>query len=81
MSSWIDPKVFKHRAIDWKVRFHDYALVWEHPRWIEPDGQQQLHFPRTRWIRDGPDPSLEDHEGDIEMVLVDHDGDIEMTDA
>ncbi|KAL8785595.1 MAG: hypothetical protein Q9195_008581 [Heterodermia aff. obscurata] len=37
--------------------------------WIEPDGHNQLHFPRTRFIRDGPDPEMVDDDGDIDMDL------------
>ena len=37
--------------------------------WLEPDGRNQLHFPRTRFVRDGRDPQLEDDDGDIVMDL------------
>lgn len=51
VSRWIDPKIHKHREsrgrLAWGI-FKEYEVS----RWIEPDGHNQLHFPRTKWIED-----------------------------
>ena len=84
----MDPRIHKHREnrntcfIEWS----DDDFIYENPRWIEPHGHQQLHFPRTRWIREVPDLDFEDDDGDVEMVdadvdMTDADTDIEMVDA
>jgi hypothetical protein len=50
------------------VRFYCYHAYYTVERWIEPHGRGQLHFPTTKWIRDGPDDRLEDLDGDVEML-------------
>ncbi|MCJ1267673.1 hypothetical protein MMC22_007559 [Lobaria immixta] len=47
-----------HREI--RFRWDEAVLQFEVSRWIEPDGHNQLHFPRTKWMRDVPDWSVED---------------------
>ena len=75
----MDPRIHKHREnrnpcfIEWCETLE----IYECPRWIEPHGRQQLHFPRTRWIHNGPDLDDEDADGDIEMA----DADVDMLDA
>ncbi|KAM0799243.1 hypothetical protein BDR22DRAFT_890455 [Usnea florida] len=51
-----------------RVSWAPYDEVAEVQRWIEPHGRRQLHFPRTVFIRDGPDTEAVDDEGDAEMV-------------
>ena len=65
VENWFDRRIHKHREIrfGWGV-----AVTHEVSRWIEPNGHQQLHFPRTKWVRDVPDWSAEDQDGDLEMV-------------
>ena len=65
VENWFDRRIHKHREIrfGWGV-----AVTHEVSRWIEPHGHQQLHFPRTKWVRDVPDWSVEDQDGDVEMV-------------
>ena len=61
---WFDRRIHKHREIrfGWGV-----VVTLVVSRWIEPDGHNQLHFPRTKWVRDVPDWSAEDDDGDVEM--------------
>ena len=35
--------------------------------YLEPDGRNQVNFPRTKWIRDGPTGDDVDNDGDVEM--------------
>lgn len=65
VENWFDRRIHKHREIrfGWGV-----AITYEVSRWIEPDGHNQLHFPRAKWVRDVPDWSVEDQDGDVEMV-------------
>ncbi|MCJ1271035.1 hypothetical protein MMC22_010934 [Lobaria immixta] len=62
---WFDPRIHKHREV--RFRFCEDVTVVEVFRWIVPDGHNQLHFPRTKWVRDVPDWSVEDQDGDVEM--------------
>jgi len=39
----------------------------EFERYLEPDGHNQVNFPRTRWIRDGPTGDDVDADGDVDM--------------
>lgn len=72
VEKWFDRRIHKHR----EIRFRwGYWQSIEVSRWIEPDGHNQLHFPRTKWVRDVPDWSVEDQDGDVEMG---EDGDVEM---
>ncbi|MCJ1257255.1 hypothetical protein MMC24_005080 [Lignoscripta atroalba] len=83
VDSWIDRRVHVHRPGAGTVRFACEVVYTGLSRWIEPDGHNQLHFPRTKWIRDVPDP-VEDLDGDVEMLDADVetlDGDIEMIDV
>ena len=50
------------------VGFARYDEVFDVERWIEPHGRAQLHFPKTKFISEGPDVDAEDDEGDVEMV-------------
>ena len=50
------------------MRFYRHHAYYTVDRWIEPYDHTQLHFPRTKWIRDIPDSGLEDLDGDIEML-------------
>ena len=61
----------------WGDGYHRYTghvkfariFTWiEYPRWIEPHGHTQLHFPRTKYVRDVPDWQDEDGDGDIAML-------------
>ncbi|KAL9077679.1 MAG: hypothetical protein Q9161_000051 [Pseudevernia consocians] len=51
-----------------KVRWARYDEVFDVDRWIEPHGHNQLNFPRTKFVRDGPDADAEDDQGDVEMI-------------
>lgn len=51
-----------------KVCWARHDEVFDVDRWIEPHGRDQLHFPKTKFIRDGPEADAEDDEGDVEMV-------------
>ncbi|KAL9127434.1 MAG: hypothetical protein Q9175_007735 [Cornicularia normoerica] len=51
-----------------KVGWARWDEVFDVDRWIEPHGRDQLNFPKTRFIRDGPDGDAEDDQGDVEMV-------------
>ena len=42
----------------------------EFERYLEPDGHNQVSFPRTKWIRDGPSVDDVDFDGDVEMCDV-----------
>lgn len=61
------PPGYIHQSFNGHVRWDHYDKVYEVDTWIVPDGHNQLHFPRTKWIRDVPDPAVEDLDGDIEM--------------
>lgn len=50
-----------------KVRWDRWEAI-EVDRWIEPHGRDQLNFPRTKFISDGPDAEAEDDEGDVDMA-------------
>lgn len=50
-----------------KVTFADFYEELEVERWIEPHGRHQRSFPRTTFVRDGPDVEDEDDEGDVVM--------------
>lgn len=63
---WFDRRIHKHREI--RFRWDEAVVVFEVSRWIESDGHNQLHFPRTKWVRDVPDWSVEDQDGDVEMA-------------
>ena len=66
VENWFDRRIHKHR----EIRFRwGKKYVIEGSRWIKPDGHNQLHFPRTKWVRDVPDWSVEDQDGDVEMVM------------
>lgn len=73
VENWFDPSIHKHREI--RFRWGIWEMI-EVSRWIEPDGHNQLHFPRTKWVRDVPDWSVEDQDGDVEMG---EDADVEMS--
>jgi len=45
---------------------HDVRGRWIE-RYLEPDGHNQVHFPRTKWIRDGPTGDDVDADGDVDM--------------
>ena len=51
-----------------KVCWAQYDEVFDVDRWIEPHGRDQLNFPRTKFICDGPDADVEDDQGDVEMI-------------
>lgn len=51
-----------------RVGIHEVVLVMFVANWLQPDGHNQLHFPRTKWIRDVPDWDVEDDDGDIGML-------------
>ncbi|KAL9637323.1 MAG: hypothetical protein Q9164_002260 [Protoblastenia rupestris] len=53
------------RHVHWDV----YDVIYEFEPYLENDGaQSQLHFPRTKFIRNVPDVELEDSDGDIGML-------------
>ncbi|KAL9098271.1 MAG: hypothetical protein Q9163_006042 [Psora crenata] len=55
------------RHVHWDV----YDVVYEfEPYWDNDGAHSQLHFPRTKFIRNVPDIDLEDFDGDIEMLDV-----------
>ncbi|MCJ1469040.1 hypothetical protein MMC07_007672 [Pseudocyphellaria aurata] len=62
---WFDRRIHKHREIRFGWGIEETIEV---SRWIEPDGHNQLHFPRTKWVRDVPDWTVEDQDGDVEML-------------
>ena len=69
MENWIITELHIHSQPNGHVRWDHYDAVYLVDNWIEqPYGRTQLHFPKTRWIRDVPDPELEDLDGDIEML-------------
>ena len=51
-----------------KVCWARWDEVLDVDNWIEPHGREQLNFPTTKFIHDGPDADAEDDEGDVEMV-------------
>lgn len=53
----------------WGVRWGLWVVDTFEP-YLEPDGHNQLHFPRTKWIRDVPSWDEENDDGDIEMIDV-----------
>ncbi|MCJ1373351.1 hypothetical protein MMC20_004579 [Loxospora ochrophaea] len=70
VTRWIDKR--KHqfsikRDGTPRVRFCREVIVCHVDNWIVPHGHTQLSFPRTKWIREVPDPELEDWEGDVGM--------------
>ena len=67
VENWIVKHIHIHQPFNGHVRWDHYDKVYEVDTWIVPDGHNQLHFPRTKWIRDVPDPAVEDLDGDIEM--------------
>ena len=64
---WIVTHLHIHQPENGHVRWDHYDKVYSVDKWIVPDGHNQLHFPRTKWIRDVPDAAFEDLDGDIEM--------------
>lgn len=69
---WVDPAVHVHGQRDERRGcIVDFAEEVEYlvdlERWIVPDGRNQIHFPRTKWVRDVPDADLEDDDGDLVM--------------
>ena len=64
---WIVTHLHIHQPENGHVRWDHYDQVYSVDRWIVPDGHNQLHFPRTKWIRDVPEAAFEDLDGDIEM--------------
>ena len=71
VESWIDRRVHVHKKLRDGAGTVEFACEFVYPdleRWIEPDGHNQINFPRTKWIRGVPDPTLEDCDGDIEML-------------
>ena len=56
-----------HQLANGHVRWDHYDKVYPVDTWIVPEGHNQLHFPRTKWIRDVPDVAFEDLDCDIEM--------------
>ena len=67
VENWIVTGLHIHSMPNGHVRWDSYDEIWPVDRWIVPHGRDQLHFPRTKWIRHGPDPALEDQDGDVEM--------------
>ena len=51
-----------------KVCWARYDEVFDVDRWIEPHGRGQLHFPKTKFVGEGPDAEAGDDEGDVDMV-------------
>ncbi|MCJ1458050.1 hypothetical protein MMC28_008420 [Mycoblastus sanguinarius] len=68
VEKWIVRELHIHSRPNGHVRWDHYDEVWPVDRWIVPHGHDQLHFPRTRWVRDVPDSGFEDLDGDIEML-------------
>lgn len=46
---------------------HGTVRVRWNVRYLEPDGHNQVNFPRTKWIRDGPTGDDVDADGDVDM--------------
>ena len=67
VENWLGELNFHSRS-EGHVRFYRYHAYYTFDRWIEPHDHTQLHFQRTKWIRDIPDSGLEDLDGDIEML-------------
>ncbi len=67
VEKWIVKHLHIHQPANGHVRWDHYDKVYLVDTWIVPDGHNQLHFPRTKWIRDVPDAVVEDLDGDIEM--------------
>lgn len=67
VEKWIVTHIHIHQPANGHVRWDHYDKVYPVDTWIVPDGHNQLHFPRTKWIRDVPDGAFEDLDGDIEM--------------
>ena len=67
VEKWIVNHIHIHQPANGHVRWDHYDKVYLVDTWIVPDGHNQLHFPRTKWIRDVPDAAVEDPDGDIEM--------------
>ena len=53
-----------------RVKFRKEWLLSPVERYLEPDGHNQLNFPRTKWIRDVPTWEDVDADGDVDMVDV-----------
>ena len=67
VEKWIVKHLHIQQPENGHVRWDHYDKVYLIDTWIVPDGHNQLHFPRTKWIRDVPDAAVEDLDGDIEM--------------
>ena len=52
-----------------RARVHRKGRCFDVDSYLEPHGRSQLHFPRTRFIRDSCDAEQVDDDGDIEMDL------------
>ena len=75
VEKWIIPKVHCHNKEEVsalpsvrEVHWDDYNLIFPVENWLQPDGHNQLSFPRTRYVRNVPDSEAEDLDGDIEML-------------
>ena len=67
VDKWIITHIHVWQPENGHVRWDHYDKVYPVETWIVPDGHNQLHFPRTKWMRDVPEAALEDLDGDIEM--------------
>lgn len=52
------------KRVQWRVELKDREVE----RYLEPDGHNQVDFPRTTWIRDGPTGEEVDADGDVCMA-------------
>ena len=52
-----------------RLKFHQKGICFDVDNYLVPDGQNQLHFPSTRFIRDSCDAEQVDDDGDVEMDL------------
>lgn len=81
VEKWIIPRVHCHNKEEVsalpsirEVHWDDYSLIVPVDSWLEPDGHNQLSFPRTLYVRNVPDSEAEDLDGDVEMLGFDAPG-------
>lgn len=86
VENWFITAIHKH--VKKRLRFSDHAWTMDVARWIEPDGHNQISFPRTKWIWAKSEWSREDEAGDVMMedevsdvAMEDEVGDLIMEDA